>query len=59
MPFFVGLTFAGGVAALAAHPPFVGSLRTSGEGSRCLAASCGEDSDGTVDVEPQGGSVHI
>lgn len=24
MPFFVGLTFAGGVAAWAAHPPFVG-----------------------------------
>ena len=25
VPFFVGLTFAGGVAAWAAHPPFVGS----------------------------------
>ena len=25
VPFFVGLTFAGGVAAWAAHPPFVGA----------------------------------
>ncbi len=27
VPFFVGLTFAGGVAAWAAHPPFVGTRR--------------------------------
>jgi heme/copper-type cytochrome/quinol oxidase subunit 3 len=32
VPFFVGLTFAGGVAAWAAHPPFEGSRRRVAQG---------------------------
>lgn len=32
VPFFVGLTFAGGVAAWAAHPPFEGARRRVAQG---------------------------
>ena len=32
VPFFVGLTFAGGVAAWAAHPPFDGARRRVAQG---------------------------
>jgi hypothetical protein len=32
VPFFVGLTFRGGVEAWAAHPPFVGRRRVLGRG---------------------------
>lgn len=32
VPFFVGLTFAGGVAAWAAHPPFEGARRHVAQG---------------------------
>ena len=36
VPFFVGLTFAGGLAAWAAHPPFEGSRRRTARGIAIL-----------------------
>jgi hypothetical protein len=36
VPFFVGLTFAGGVAAWAGHPPFEGSRRRTARGIAIL-----------------------
>ncbi len=36
VPFFVGLTFLGGIGAWAAHPPLEGSRRRIGEGATLL-----------------------